>query len=588
MTRLIGAVLCIAFSAWLVTADEPTSVILISIDTLRADHLSAYGYRKIRTPNIDSFAQQGTIFTEVNSQIPLTLPSHTALFTSTYPFENGIEENAEIVPPGTVTLASILRAHGYSSAAFVGSNMLDRRFGLDQGFDEYDSPFGALAEGAHANPYSMRVRRDGALVLRAANAWLSGHRDRPVFLFVHLFDLHAPYRLLPVQGSNEPETAGYDAELAYVDQILGRFQQSLAANGWWQKSLVVLLADHGEGLGDHGELSHGYFAYESTVHVPLIAHWPDAAPRYPQRVSQPVGLIDVAPTILDALHLQSPPSFAGVSLLKSNDAHAVYSESVYARDSFHWAALRAVRMGQWKYIDAPRPELFDLEKDPGEQTNLLRSNPTEAATLRAELTKLMAKHPRAPSPARDTSNATRTALGSLGYLSGGSRKTALRDGPDPKDRLVEYQMFDRALDAMYSQRLDAAIQGFRQVLAIDRDNLFARGSLGDAYLRAGKTVDAVREWTAALASDPEYAPAAEALGEHYIGTHDWTKARPYLQQALAAAPGDTTVRFELGVVERNLGMFKEALEHLKEACGPNPSSADCKSELREAEKGTVP
>ncbi|MGA3188538.1 MAG: sulfatase-like hydrolase/transferase [Bryobacteraceae bacterium] len=560
---------------------QPTSVILISIDTLRADHLSAYGYRKIPTPHIDSFARQGTVFTDVNSQIPLTLPSHTTLFTSTYPFENGIEENAEVVPAGAVTLASILRSHGYRTAAFVGSNMLDRRFGLDQGFEEYDSPFGA-SEGAQANPYSSRVRRDGALVLRAANSWLSAHRDQPVFLFVHLFDLHTPYKLMPARGSNEPETAGYDAEIAYVDQLLGRFQQSLIENGWWRKSLLVLLADHGESLGDHGELSHGYFIYQSTVHVPLIVHWPEGAPKYAERVTQPAGLIDVAPTILDALHLPAPPSFAGVSILKS-DAPPVYSESVYARDSFHWAALRSLRMGRFKYVETPRAELFDLEKDPREITNILGSNQAQATTLRSELSRLMAKHVRAPAPARDTSDATKKALGSLGYLSGGPRKAPLREGPDPKDRLVEYQMFDRALDAMYSQRLDTAIREFHQVLALDRDNLPARGSLGDAYLRAGKTDDAVREWTAALRSDPEYVPAAQALGEHYSALHDWTKARPYLQQALAAVPGDTTIRFELGVVERNLGMFKEAVEHLKEACGANPSAA-CQSELRQAER----
>ncbi len=516
----------------LVSAQEP--VILISIDTLRADHLSAYGYRKIQTPNIDSFAQQGTVFDQVDSQIPLTLPSHTSLMTSTYPFENGIEENAEVVPAGAVTLASILRARGYRTAAFIGSNILDRRCGLDQGFEEYDSPFGG-----------DRVRRDGALVIRAANAWLGAHRDQPVFLFVHLFDLHTPYKLASAKGSSEPETAGYDAELGYVDQLLGRFRQSLIDNGWWKKSLVVVVGDHGESLGEHGELSHGYFIYESTLHVPLIVHWPDEG--HPERVSEPTGLIDVAPTILDVLHLAAPQSFEGVSLLK-NGAHAIYGESVYARDSFRWAALRSLRMGQWKYIEAPHPELFDLEKDPREQANLVHANEAVAAKMRSELSRLMAKYARVSPPAVQNTSEKKT-LGSLGYLAGGSPKAPLRDGPDPKDRLAEYQMFDRALDAMYSQRLDSAIRGFLQVLALDRENLAARGSLGDAYLRAGKPDDAVREWTAVLASDAGYAPAAQALGEYYMSRRDWARARAYLQQALTAMPGDATVRFELGVVE---------------------------------------
>jgi choline-sulfatase len=578
------SLIVIAFSVGLLIAQD-TPVILISIDTLRAGHLSSYGYRKIRTPNIDSFAQHGTIFTEVNSQIPLTLPSHTSLFTSTYPFENGVEENAEQVPPSAVTLASILRSHGYKTAAFIGSNMLDRRFGLDRGFDEYDSPFGAQP-GRPANPYSARVRRDGAIVLRAATQWLAARQGQQVFLFIHLFDLHTPYKLRPAQGSNEPEPAGYDAEIQYVDRILGHFQQSLVQNGWWRKSLVVLLSDHGESLGDHGELSHGYFIYQSTLHVPLIVHWPDGAGQYPERVSQPAGLIDVAPTILDALHLPAPPSFDGVSLLKlPNGPHAVYGESVYARDSFHWAALRSLRMGRWKYIQAPRAELFDLEKDPREQANVVRSNSAEAAMLRSELTRLIARHARAqPAPVPDSSSQTRTALGSLGYLSGGSAKTSSDRGPDPKDRLPEYQMFDVALDAMYSQRLDAAIRGFEQVLKLDRENLPARGTLGEAYLRAGKADEAVRQWTTALAADPKFAPAAQALGELYIGRRDWTKARPYLQQALAALPGDPTILFEMGVVERNLGLFRDALEHFRAACGPNPASIACQTELREAER----
>ena len=358
---------------------------------------------------------------------------------------------------------------------------------------------------------------------------------------------------------------------------------ALRASGALEKTVVILLADHGESLGDHGELSHGYFIYQSTLHVPLIMHWPDGGPNLAGRISQPAGLIDVAPTILDALHFPAPPSFDGVSLLNQAYSNAIYSESVYARDSFRWAALRSLRTGRWKYIDAPHPELFDLEKDPGEQSNLVRANAAEAATLRSELSKIMALHARKqPAPARDTSDATKKALGSLGYLAGGSRKGSLHQGPDPKDRVAEYQMFDRALDAMYSQRLDTAIRGFRQILTLDRDNLPARGSLGDAYLRAGKPDDAVREWAAALAADPGYAPAAQALGELYLGRQDWTRARVYLQKALAAVPGDSTVAFELGVVERHLGMFKQAMEHLRAACGENPTSAACKDELREA------
>ena len=332
---LLGSVLCPCFAQ---DAPQAVPVILISIDTLRADHLSAYGYTKIQTPHIDSFAQGGTLFTHAETQVPLTLPSHTTLFTSTYPFENRVEENGERVPTGVVTLASVLQSHGYRTAAFIGSEFLDRRYGLDQGFDDYDSPFAYEGSGV-ANPLAMSLRRDGALVVRAARQWLEAHRGQPVFVFVHLFDLHTPYSLPP----DVPRRRGisrYDAQLEYVDEIMGHFQRELMQYGWWGKSLVVVFGDHGEGLGDHRETDHGYYVYESTLHVPLMVHWPRTA-REPNgerrnstietgnstRVSsfdfrlssfnEPVGLIDVAPTILDYLRVSSPPSFEGQSQLSA-------------------------------------------------------------------------------------------------------------------------------------------------------------------------------------------------------------------------------------------------------------------------------
>lgn len=445
-------------------ASAQTPVILISVDTLRADHLSSYGYKALATPNIDAFAQHGTLFTSVDSQIPLTLPSHTSLMTSTYPFQSGVEENGEVVPAGAVTLASVLQSHGYKTAAFIGSSILNRSAGLDKGFEDYDSPFGAAAAEAES-PYSSRVRRDGALGLRAATQWLAAHRGQSVFVFIHLFDLHAPYRVQPVPGSSLPSASGYDAQLKYVDQLLGRFTQTLARDGWWQKALVVLLADHGEGLGDHGESSHGYFAYESTLHVPLLVHWPEGSPIHPERSTRAAGLIDVAPTILGALHIPAPPSFAGTSLLKFDD-HAVYSEAMYTRDEFGWAPLHVVRMGKWKLIDAPRPELYDLEDDPHERARA--ANSAETATLRTELSRLQTRYARGASPQVDSSQGTREALQSLGYLGAGRRTAA--SGADPKDRLPEYQLFEKALDAFYNHRLAEAIAGLRRVLAMDKEN----------------------------------------------------------------------------------------------------------------------
>lgn len=565
-----------------IPAYAQTPVILISIDTLRADHLGVYGYRKIATPNIDAFARHGTIFEAIESQIPLTLPSHTTLFTSAYPFEHGVEENDQRVSAGVVTLASVLRSHGYKTAAFVGSVLMDRSLGLDQGFDFYDSPFRGLSEESR-NPYAVGVRRDGALVLRAARQWLGENRNQPVFAFVHLYDLHAPYSQAPSRGGL-PNAAGYDAQLAYVDRLLGQFQQALMQGGWWERSLVVVLSDHGESLGDHGESSHGYFIYQSTLLAPLIVHWPDGVSGYEERAGQPGGLIDVAPTILDFLKLPAPATFHGASLLAAahtakDDGRAVYSESMYPHDAFRWAPLRGIRVGVFQYIDAPKPELYYLPGDPGELHNVIGENAEMARTLRGRLGSLLVQYAaRRPSSSGDASPQSRRTLESLGYV--GRGPDGAGSGADPKDRLAEYNLYEKALASMYSGNPSAAVADFRQLLARDPHNSLARYYLGDAYVRSRQPESAIREWTDALQFDPTYVPVAEALGALWIGRQDYAKARAAFQKALAMAPGDSVALLGLGTAEEHLGLLPDALQHLESACKTMPDSASCSRELQ--------
>ncbi|MGA2742501.1 MAG: sulfatase-like hydrolase/transferase [Bryobacteraceae bacterium] len=537
----------LATGAGLCLAAEPNSVILISIDTLRADHLSAYGYRRIQTPNIDSFAQQGTLFTNVEAQVPLTLPSHTSLFTSTYPFENQIEENAERVPLGRVTLASVLQSHGYKTAAFIGSVFLESEMGLDQGFDDYDSPFHFEAfspisgsmffGGAGRNQYAVRDRRDGALVLGAARRWLAANSrgGQGVFVFAHLFDLHKPY----IRG-------GYDAELTYADRLLGAFKQYLIASGWWQRSLVVLLSDHGESLGDHGEDSHGYFIYESTLRVPLLVHWPDGAASRPASDERPGALMDVAPTVLDFLHIAAPPTFEGRSLLEGSGPRGIYSESLYAYDGFGWAPLRSLREGGYKYIDAPSPELYNLAADPHERINLSAKDPSRAREFKTELRKLLASHaPKQPASPAAISPRTRALLASLGYLSGGPHHAAGAAMPDPKDRLAEYRLYELAQALLYDRHLEEAATTLRQILVRDPKNTLARRDLGGTY----------------------------------VEQHLYSKARECFEQVVASAPDDYMAQFELGIADKHLGLTKEALEHLQAACKVAPEAEQCRREL---------
>ena len=256
-------------------ASAPAPVIVISVDTLRADYLSCYGNQRFQTPAIDSLANGGTRLQQVSSQVPLTLPSHVSLLTSSYPFSNGIEDNGQVLPPGATTLARLLQSQGYATGAFVGGFALDRRFGLDQGFDRYDSPFD-LNRQASVDPSDLK--RSAEEVARSAEAWLDQNTAKPFFLFVHFYDLHTPYQL-PAAAKEIYGTPSYDAELKYVDATIGQFLEHLRQKGIYDKALIVLLSDHGESLGEHGEATHGYFIYQSTLHVPLIFHFPTTRAR---------------------------------------------------------------------------------------------------------------------------------------------------------------------------------------------------------------------------------------------------------------------------------------------------------------------
>jgi arylsulfatase A-like enzyme len=495
-----------------------TPVIVISVDTLRADRVS-------HAPNIAALGNGGAVFSQIDCQAPLTLPSHWSMMTSTYPFENRIEENGERVPAGAVTLASVLHARGYKTAAFIGSVFLDRRMGFDQGFDFFDSPFQGATE-----------RRDGALVLRSARQWLQENRGQPMFAFVHLFDMHKPY---PVS---------YDAQLQYVDRLIGGFKDSLVQMGLWDRALVVLVSDHGEGLGDHGEDSHGYFVYESTLHVPVIFHWPAGAAGHAARGDEPGGLIDVAPTILDFVQVPKPETFEGTSLLAAHSG--VFAESVHARDAFGWAALRSFRVEEFKYIEAPKPELYDLRADPRELKNLYVKGSAKAADLRAQLAKLMARYPaKGPVGAQEISPGTRALLDSLGYLAPGPRGAVAGAAVDPKDRLAEFRLYEAAWLEIYYHRPDAGIAKLRQLLAGDSQNLLARRDLAGAY-----------------ADKKDYAHAREAYAA-----------------VLAAAPDDYVAQYGIGVADERLGLLKEAREHLEVACRIEPESTEARRELEVVE-----
>jgi tetratricopeptide (TPR) repeat protein len=429
--------------------------------------------------------------------------------------------------------------------------------GLDQGFDSYDSPFnfaafspisGEMFFGAAKNSYAVRDRREGALTLYAALRWLAAHKDQPVFAFIHLFDLHTPYTI-PETMARGKGISRYDAQLEYEDELIGRLKNALMRQGWWDKALTILLSDHGEGLGDHGELSHGYFIYQSTLHVPLIIHWPTGNATEPPIVQQPAGLIDVAPTILDFLRLPVPPSFEGASLL-SGSPRVVYSESFHTHDSFGWSPLRALRLGDYKYILAPHPELYNLANDPAEHNNIVASNPSKASDLRAQLAKLLARQPQPSGSTPVATPQTEKLLTSLGYLAAGPRGRQSNAGADPKDRLPEFHLYEKAIETVADRHLRAALPLFEQILSQDPGNTLARRDLAACYL----------------------------------DLRDYAKARANFQQVVAAAPDDYPSQFGLGLAAKHLGLIDEARAHLRAACQLAPQASQCRAELDSLEK----
>ena len=437
------ATLVLASAAWCVpgsgvpapgsTPPSP-SVLLVTIDTLRADHVGCYGDHRVETPVLDALAAEGWRFENAYAQVPLTLPSHAVILTGTYPMFNGVRDfTTSGLPAGIPTLAEILGRHGYQTAAFVSSFALQSMWGLNRGFQLYDEDLGV--DPGRSSDTFLDVRRGDRTVDRLLE-WLGSSIHTPFFVWLHLYDAHSPYRS-PEPYASRYAGRPYDGAIAFDDAQVGRVLARLRALKMYDQTAIVLLSDHGESLGEHGEDEHGFFIYNATLRVPLILKLPGTGratqipvPRVPDPGSRvvfsPVGTIDVAPTIAQWCEIPASETrgFQGRSLLRllvqeaASDDTPVYGESYYPRDSFGWHQLRCVITSRFKYIGAPRPELYDLAADPQERTNLMATSTAVAATLRERLRDMESQYsaPAATSPAKlDTETIER--LRSLGYVS---------------------------------------------------------------------------------------------------------------------------------------------------------------------------
>jgi len=613
---------------------EPWNVLLVTFDTTRADRIGSYGNDRIQTPALDGLAANGIRFANAVSVAPITAPSHSTILTGLYPTGHGVRDNGLFVlSEQNRTLAEILKDRGYATAAAVGAFPVISRFGFDQGFDLFDDHLTGMYEdylGERAVPKQELFfdERRAAQVNEAVIPWLEARQDEPFFLWLHYFDPHQPFEPPPPYDQLYADDL-YDGEIAYADSRLGHMLDQLKRLGKLERTLVVMTADHGEGLGEHNEVTHAVLAYDSTLHVPLIIRPPVLQANAIQVVEERVGTVDIVPTILDLLDIEIPAELHGQSLTASwtaNKADAApfytpqyYAENLSPRLTHGWGELRVIYEGGQKYIHGPRPELYDLETDPDELTDLAAQRPTEAQRLREALAVFIREHASeqaATTQALEPELVSR--LQSLGYLHGSGeggeqiREELLDDGAAPQDRVTDLNRMSAAKHLLFKGRPVDALNYTRKLIETDGNSPMYRELHASALAGAGRLDESweiVRELQATGRVSPEllmrlaterfrrgdHAAAIEILEDFsdktesaralwllssfYQQTQNPEHAVESLQRALRLNPEFAPARVDLAVLRARDGDFGRAEAELSRALRDSPYYANASYNL---------
>jgi len=567
---------------WKALGVEKPNVILVTLDTTRADRLACYGYSGVKTPALDALAGRGVLFEQCASSSPLTLPSHSTIMTGMYPTYHGVRLNGNTaLSEEQTTIAEVLAGRGYECGAFIGAFVLDGRWGLKQGFHHYDDTFD-LKKYKHLDLGG--VQRPGNEITDAALAWLEGRKDKPFFAWVHFYDPHSPYEPPePFFSEYNKSIAGcYDGEIAFMDSQIGRLESWLETNRLVKNTIVILIGDHGEGLGSHGEGTHGYFIYDYAVHVPFLVVTPLKG-LSGVRVSSQVRAADVFPTVLELVGAGAPAKVNGRSLVpvmfnpKEADLGPAYSESMAPSLQFGWAPLRALRTARFKFIDAPRPELYDLAKDRAEESDVQNRYPDQALAMKKELDRLVLETGRG-APAPQTANLDKETverLAALGYIGApvAPKKTGEKGTAslaDPKDKLAIFESIQRAGEMIMQDNYAQAVELLEKSLKEDPNIPQALLLLATSYVELGKREEAKVRLDLILKDNPESVQALISLanillaeqknedvialcrraislddrnnqahtliGEVYMGEEKYSAALPYLEKAVEIQP----------------------------------------------------
>lgn len=566
-------------------AFSPLNVIVITIDTLRADHLGCYGYRAVKTPNIDALARQGILFWQAYTPTPVTFPSHTSIFTGTYPPFHGIRNNGNfILDSKALTLAEILTEHGYRTAAFIGAYVLDSYYGLDQGFQTYDDDF---SEGK-SNEQELYQEKNAEQVTQEAVKWLEKNGQDRFFIWLHYFDPHAPYSP-PSPFREEYSHNLYDGEIAYTDYWLGVLFRQLQKQKLDAKTLVILTSDHGESLGEHDELTHGVFIYDSTLRIPLIIKGSQLPSS--KTVSTQVRTIDLLPTILQILGINLPGQIQGQSLLNlvngqpDKKERILYCESYLPYYNHGWSPLSGIRTHDWKYIRAPKPELYDLRKDPAERRNRIGELSAVRGKMEAELSSLLSSI--APPPKAEKNRHTEATDGnqaafvpdqdrlkrlmSLGYISTASSiKPKEGSLADPKDKIGLLNYLNRGMGFLEDKDPNRAIREFKTLVEMDPNNTFGHLILGSTYCQVKFYDLALQEFLTVARIDDMYMDIHNRLASVYQIKGLSERAIEEYKLSIRNYPRCAENYNLLATVYIDLNRYDEAIEQLKEALRLKP------------------
>jgi len=591
--KIVSAIAFLTGYAWAATtvqakpaASRPPNIVLITLDTTRADRMGFLGSTRGITPNLDALAHQAVVFSRAYAQVPLTTPSHATIFSGTYPQFNHVNYMGDPLDKTLPFLPDILHSNGYRTAAFVGALVLDPKKlapGFERGFDVYNAGFHRRRPGE--DNYHSLERRGEEVVSRAV-AWLSKHPPGPFFLWVHLYDPHDPYSP-PEPYKTRYQADPYDGEIAYTDSVVAKLLLGLKTRGLFDSALIAVMADHGEAFGEHGEKHHGIFLYDETIHVPLLIKTPRQ--RSGRKVAIRVGLVDVAPTILQAVKLPVPEAMQGESLLNlmkldqppsasedSNFTRSVYSESGYGHLSFGWSKLRAWRTGKYLYIEAPDRELYDSSVDPLAAHNLASDSRAVADTAAAQVAEFVRKTTAESGQQAKLSFEQTENLHALGYMgspnSPNSSEADDQDGPDPKQKIGIANLLYEALVDVENEKYEESVPILEQVLKQEPNTPTAYLQLGRAYMALKEYENAVMPLENLVEKKPDDAFAHYELGCALVKTGHWADAAPQFEAAVSQMTSSAMMHFYLALVYQRTSRSAEAETEFQNALRLDPNN----------------